>query len=318
MASSFNDFVGDGSQTIFNINFGYLDREHVSVLVEAVSTAFTWVSDSTISITPAPALGDNIRVLRTTPSTVVIDFQDGETLTEEKLDNVNLQSLYVAQEAADNLGTTIVADASDGNYDFNARRIKNVADPVDPGDAVNKDWAENEGSSFVSQAGVSASEAGASATAAAVAAAAADASRIAAANSETAADTSETNAAASAAAAAASAASAASEAGNAVGSAFADHDAEYEWYDRTANRSSNVTYQNVTNFDRLVVIRGYNNATNVRNLEFSADGVTWWAVDGLIGGSVGADTASFVVGPGEYYRMNLGNVTSTLWLERDF
>lgn len=151
MANSYVDYTGDGSTTIFNIPFGFLDRSHIYVLVDGVETPYSWLNDASVSVTPAPANAANVRVTRVTPSSPVVDFRDGEVFSEEELDTVNLQSIYLTQESSDNLGS-VLALAGTGQYDVQDRRIQNLADPVDPADAVSKQWAETAGTAVLAQA----------------------------------------------------------------------------------------------------------------------------------------------------------------------
>lgn len=151
MANSYVDTIADGSTTIFNIPFGYLDPSHISVFLDGVETVYSWVGPSAISVDPAPADGVVVRVKRDTPNTPVVDFRDGESLTETDLDTVNLQSLYIAQEGADDLTDTLQT-ADTGQFDAVNKRIENIATPVNPNDAVTKEWAETSMSSTLGQA----------------------------------------------------------------------------------------------------------------------------------------------------------------------
>lgn len=95
-------YTGTGAQTLFAVPYPFISRAHVSVRVGVVSTAFTWINDGQISISPAPANGAVVTVERNSSRTTrIVDFQDGTQLTEADLDTANLQALYVAQEAFD-------------------------------------------------------------------------------------------------------------------------------------------------------------------------------------------------------------------------
>lgn len=173
MANSLTTLAGDGSNTIFSFSFGYLDRDHVSVFVDGAEVSFSFITSNTLSIVPAPSAGSIVRITRTTPTTKLVDFQDGETLSEEDLDKVSLQGLYIAQETADNQGAVLTED-TDGAVDAASRRIKNAADPSAAQDLATKSYVDTAAASQAAQAASSAASAGTSATNAANAQAAAE------------------------------------------------------------------------------------------------------------------------------------------------
>jgi hypothetical protein len=103
MAYSSVVYTGNGSGTLFAVTFPYLERSHVSVALNGVTTtAFTWLSDSLIQMTSAPANGVSIRISRNSNRQArLTDFQDAQSLTEQALDYDANQCFYVAQEAYD-------------------------------------------------------------------------------------------------------------------------------------------------------------------------------------------------------------------------
>jgi hypothetical protein len=104
MAYSYVTYTGNGSTTQFTVPFGYIRREHVFATVATVAAAFTWVNDSLIQMTTAPANGAAVRVYRQTPLTApLVDFADGATLVAADLDTNASQSIYTQQELDDSL-----------------------------------------------------------------------------------------------------------------------------------------------------------------------------------------------------------------------
>jgi hypothetical protein len=97
MAFSYVEHNGDGATTNFAVTFPYISKNDVSVTVSGSSHPFTWVNDSTVLITPAPAVGvNNVKISRTTPrSAPLVDFYD----TDHDLNAAQL--LYLAQEYYD-------------------------------------------------------------------------------------------------------------------------------------------------------------------------------------------------------------------------
>jgi len=139
MAFSYHNYTGDNSTTTFNIPFTYTDTSELSVTVDGVAeTGLTFPSTSTVTLTSAPASGTLVQVRRTTSLTArAVDFASGSVLTEEDLDDSNIQVFHAAQEAVDTAGDAITLDATD-RWDAGGKVIKNVGSPVADTDAVNK------------------------------------------------------------------------------------------------------------------------------------------------------------------------------------
>uniref|UniRef100_A0AAU6W497 Tail fiber protein n=1 Tax=Pseudomonas phage Ghuch01 TaxID=3138535 RepID=A0AAU6W497_9CAUD len=139
----------------FPIPFEYLARKFVVVTLIGVTrreltlnTDYRFSTATTITTTRAwgPADGFNfIEIRRLTSATErLVDFADGSILRAYDLNTSQVQSLHIAEEARDLTADTIGVN-NDGNLDARARRIVNVADAIEDGDAVNlrmqKTWA---------------------------------------------------------------------------------------------------------------------------------------------------------------------------------
>lgn len=100
MAYSYNEVVGTGGPQLVAVP-EYIDQTHISVRVGGVPTLdYTWVNDQTVSVT-AP-FGVAVRVLRSSsPGERVVDYLDGDSLTEVVLDNDSRQAFFLAQEQLD-------------------------------------------------------------------------------------------------------------------------------------------------------------------------------------------------------------------------
>lgn len=115
---------------IYNVPFRFINREHVSVLVDGLATsAFTWLDDGRIQLNVAPASGAKVTIKRTTPlDNPIVDFTNGSVLTDADLDVAAIQSLYVSQEVLDAYGSVVYTlsqlSALSGN----------VPPPASPGD----------------------------------------------------------------------------------------------------------------------------------------------------------------------------------------
>ena len=100
MASIVN-YTGDGTTDTFNLTFDYIDANNVAVLVNDVAASFTFLTDTSIQLTSAPASGAAIVIKRTTPVSALVDFADGSTLFETDLDLSAKQSRFLSEEARD-------------------------------------------------------------------------------------------------------------------------------------------------------------------------------------------------------------------------
>lgn len=141
----------------FAITFEYLARKFVTVtligkdrkeLVLNQDYRFTTKTQITTTRTWMAADGyDSIEIRRFTSATDrLVDFADGSILRAYDLNIAQIQTLHVAEEARDLTADTIGVN-NDGHLDARGRRIVNVADPVDDGDAVNlrsiKKWNDS-------------------------------------------------------------------------------------------------------------------------------------------------------------------------------
>lgn len=110
-------YAGDGSNRNFSIHFPYLDKTHVKVNIDrAPTTAFSWLTNSVLQFTTAPAAGSSIEIYRETPlNASPVDFTDGSILLERDLDLLTTFNLYVDQELADRTSRALSAGAQDGN-----------------------------------------------------------------------------------------------------------------------------------------------------------------------------------------------------------
>jgi hypothetical protein len=144
MAYSYIEYTADGSTTTFSVPFDYTAQADVKVFVGGVEdTSFTFNSNSVVQTSTTPASGVVVRVERNTDlDSRAVDFASGSVLTEEDLDNSNIQVYFAAQEAIDTAESALI-QTPDGKWDAQSRVIKNVTDPTNAQDAVTKNYLEN-------------------------------------------------------------------------------------------------------------------------------------------------------------------------------
>lgn len=140
MANSFVVYpYADGSVTQFSVPFDYLAKEHVKATVDGVEAPFTFLSTNMIVFDTAP--NGVLKIYRETPTGDLVNtFFDGSVLIDDELNAALTQSLFVTEEARDQLDTTL-RDA-DGTATFDARggRIVNLAPPIEGDDPVTMGW----------------------------------------------------------------------------------------------------------------------------------------------------------------------------------
>uniref|UniRef100_A0AAU6W3G6 Bacteriophage T7 tail fibre protein-like N-terminal domain-containing protein n=1 Tax=Pseudomonas phage Lepni01 TaxID=3138536 RepID=A0AAU6W3G6_9VIRU len=164
----------NGSLKDFTIPFEYLARKFVAVsLIGAtrkelvLNIDFRFSTPTTITTLRSGAWGpadnfDLIEIRRWTSATErLVDFADGSILRAYDLNTAQVQSLHIAEEARDLTADTIGVN-NDGHLDARARRIVNLADAVNPGDAVTLRQEQQWGGSALNQANLSAQSAAAS------------------------------------------------------------------------------------------------------------------------------------------------------------
>ncbi|CAK6597177.1 tail fiber protein [Klebsiella phage vB_Kpn_K12P1.1] len=136
----------NGSTTDFSIPFEYLARKFVQVTLIGVdrkvlvlNQEYRFATKAVISTSKAwgPADGyQQIEIRRYTSATErLVDFTDGSILRAYDLNISQIQTLHVAEEARDLTADTIGVN-NDGDLDARGRRIVNVADGREPGDAI--------------------------------------------------------------------------------------------------------------------------------------------------------------------------------------
>lgn len=164
----------NGAQKDFPISFEYLARKFVVVTLIGVNrkelvlnTDFRFSTPTQITTLRAGGWGTGdgytlIEIRRVTSATErLVDFADGSILRAFDLNTSQVQSLHIAEEARDLTADTIGVN-NDGNLDARARKIVNLADATDPGDAVNLRMEQQWAGSALNQANLSAASAAAS------------------------------------------------------------------------------------------------------------------------------------------------------------
>jgi hypothetical protein len=100
MATTQNNYTGNGTNKLFSITFPYLETTDIFVFVNgAATTAYTFANATTIEMTTAPANGATVVILRSTDDTnLQATFFPGSSIKASDLNNDFDQVLFIAQE----------------------------------------------------------------------------------------------------------------------------------------------------------------------------------------------------------------------------
>ena len=159
MANSFVRYTGDNSTTSYSIPFSYRATGDLTItLAGSATTAYSLnAAGTTLTFNTAPASGVAIEIRRTTSQTTrLTDYASGSVLTENDLDTDSEQAFFMSQEAIDDAGDVIKLSNTDFQWDTQSKRLKNVADPVDNTDAVNKQFISTNLPNITTVSGISA------------------------------------------------------------------------------------------------------------------------------------------------------------------
>lgn len=134
---AFIKYSANGSETIFQFFFPFLEPEHIKVYVDGVlqiNYILNEITGEVILNTP-PNIGQIVFIRRETPNDApLVRFVNQSSLNKEDLNKNDTQVLYVMQEVLDEIlegGTQLE------NLDMNNFRIINLSNGVDSKDAVN-------------------------------------------------------------------------------------------------------------------------------------------------------------------------------------
>lgn len=147
-------YTGTGSQKIFDIPFDYLRTSFVKTSVDDVELAYGEdyvIINRQMEFTVAPISGSHVVIYRETTTDRLVSWADASVLKASDMTINQVQQLHILEEQQDWTKTNSIV--MEGTVGWNARfhRIINVGDPVEPQDAVTKQYVEDVKTGFISE-----------------------------------------------------------------------------------------------------------------------------------------------------------------------
>lgn len=141
-----------GGKQSYTFPFPYLSKQFVKVRYEGGSgtTNLEYNRDYSVegqsvllrSVAPANV---TVYVYRQTPTSSLVDFNDGSLLLASEMDKMAAQLLHVEEENSDFLLNSAMVTDDDGAWQGRGRRIKNLRDPQNPQDVVTLNYLDGVG-----------------------------------------------------------------------------------------------------------------------------------------------------------------------------
>lgn len=148
-------YTANGSVTSFAFPFRVVKQSDLYVYSNGaqVTTGFSVsginnASGGNVVFTVAPVAGTQVRLQRITSLDRSTDYVEGGQLAADTLDADFDRTVMMVQD----ISNVQIIEASDGKYDAKGKNIKNVADPVNPQDAVTKIYIDNLGQNVIAAA----------------------------------------------------------------------------------------------------------------------------------------------------------------------
>ena len=147
-------YTGTGSQKLFDIPFDYLRTSFVKTNVDDIVLTYGEdyvIINRQIEFTVAPISGSHVVIYRETTTDRLVSWAGASVLKASDMTINQVQQLHILEEQQDWTKTNSIV--MEGTIGWNARfhRIINVGDPVEPQDAVTKQYVEDVKTGFISE-----------------------------------------------------------------------------------------------------------------------------------------------------------------------
>ena len=145
-------YTGDGTQTKYSFPFDYLRKAFVKVqdiagdaITELTLGTDYSIDDKQVTLTKAIPSGNHLKIYRQTTTEPLVEWQDASVLRSADLSLQEVQLLHLSEETLDRVqegGLSTDPNNSDV-WDARFKRMKNLLDPKDDGDAMTLRYAKN-------------------------------------------------------------------------------------------------------------------------------------------------------------------------------
>jgi uncharacterized protein YjbI with pentapeptide repeats len=119
MATTENNYTGNGTKTSYTFSFPYIKKEDVKVTLDDIGTTAFTINDNTptqVDFTVAPPDGVAIRIFRETDTTATSStFFPGSAIRAQDLNANFEQALYIGQEEENKIQDVISGGIADGS-----------------------------------------------------------------------------------------------------------------------------------------------------------------------------------------------------------
>lgn len=145
-------YTGDGVQLKYSFPFDYLRKAFVKVqniagddIKDLVLGTNYSVDDKQVTLTTPIASGNHLKIYRQTTTEPLVEWQDASVLRSADLSLQEVQLLHLSEETLDRVQEGgLSTDPNDSDvWDARFKRMKNLLDPKDDGDAATLRYIKN-------------------------------------------------------------------------------------------------------------------------------------------------------------------------------
>lgn len=147
-------YVANGTQKVFNIPFDYLRPLFIKVYIGDTTLTYGTdylVADRQLTFTNIPVAGTILEIRRDTTTVALVSWHDASVLRAGDMTLSQVQQLHVLEEQQDWTKINSIYLEESRGWQAGFHRIINVGDPVEPQDAVTKQYVEDVKTGFIAE-----------------------------------------------------------------------------------------------------------------------------------------------------------------------